>query len=277
MAWIRVLFSIADEGHDIALAMLSDYPFTSYAEEDNGLAAYLEDKDWTSQLQEELLIKTGPFWKNFSANEMPDVNWNKQWESHFDPVILTPFCGIRALFHPPIENVQYEIVIQPEMAFGTGHHATTQLMIEGMSAMDFVGKRVLDFGSGTGVLAILAARMGAKHAAAIEIEGPACESSRMNVTRNQVEGLVDVIEGEATVIPSGDYDILLANINRNVLLADLPTLNEHLCLGAHIGLSGFLIQDVEAMTTAGTALGWNLTNQTQCEDWVSLWWTKTNE
>jgi ribosomal protein L11 methyltransferase len=277
MAWIRVLFTIPEGGHDIALAMLSEYPFSAYAEEDGGLAGYIEEKDWTIALREALVVQNGEYWKGFSDHQMPDVNWNKQWETHFEPVIIPPFCGIRALFHPEIQNVQYEIVIQPEMAFGTGHHATTQLMIEGMSTMDFAGKKVLDFGSGTAVLAILAARMGAHTADAIEIEGPACESSRLNVERNHVEGTVHVIEGDVTLIPRKDYDILLANINRNVLIHDLPTLDTHLGEGAKIGLSGFLDRDIADLTKSGTTLGWELTNKTQLADWVSLWWTKTSK
>lgn len=261
---------------DIAVAMLADLPFSAFAEEDQKLAAYIEEKSWSEELQAEIRALNGRFWVEYTAELMPDINWNEQWELHFDPVIIAPFCGIRATFHPPIENVLHEIVIQPEMAFGTGHHATTKMMIEGMSTFDFADKKVLDFGSGTAVLAILAAQMGARHVDAIEIEKPACESARSNIHRNKAGQVVEVIEGDIRVIPSKDYDILLANINRNVLLEDLPALDNLLCPTAFIGLSGFLKQDVQVMTQKAIKLGWSLTHDAQLGDWVALWFTKPN-
>lgn len=274
MPWLEVTFEVDPDGQEITLGLLSDLPFSMFEEKDHGLCAYLDAREWTLEL--EACLQSLPFanWRAYTVRELPDENWNQRWEENFEPVILRPFCAIRAVFHPPIEDVKHELVIQPEMAFGTGHHATTKLMLLGMQKLDFEGKRVLDFGAGTAILGMLAARLGAAHVSAVEIEPPACESARHNVRRNQLEDRVFVIEGDRHVIPGPAYDILLANINRNVLMAELGTLNQFMHPGAIAGLSGFLTQDAIAMEKSGFDLGWKLLSHDTDTDWMVQWWQK---
>lgn len=274
MTWTRVRFLIPEEQQELALALLADLPFSAFEEGPEYLDAYAQTADCTPELLASLEPGPDSLWTALDIGEMPDENWNSLWESHFDPVILEPFCAIRATFHEPIPGVQYEIVIQPEMAFGTGHHATTRMMLQAVADLNTEGRRVLDFGAGTAVLAILAALRGAKTADAVEIEGPACDSARDNVTRNGVADRVRIIHGDAAAIPAGTYDLILANINRNVLLAERASLNNHLAPGGIIVMSGFLVSDREVLVQGMSALGWQLLEEDQDLDWLAQRWQK---
>lgn len=275
MGWIRAEFLVPADGHDMAIAMISDLPFSAFSEEGGNLAAYANEEDWDPGIESELQEMTGPYWKEFSIVHLPDENWNKRWEENFDPVIIPGYCAVRATFHDPFPDVEFDIVIQPEMAFGTGHHATTRMMLEGMRPITIEGKVVLDLGAGTAVLGILAALRGASLVDAVEIEGPACDSARRNIRMNGVEGLVEVIHGGLESIPDREYDVLLANINRNVLMQAVPALYPKLRPGAIIGWSGFLQSDVEVMDRLAESLGLEPLVEDRTLDWVAQWWKKS--
>jgi ribosomal protein L11 methyltransferase len=276
MTWTRVRFTLPSAQQEIAMALLADLPFSAFQESEEFLDAYAPTADCNPALRASLQPGPGVLWTAVEWEELPDENWNSRWESHFDPVILAPFCAIRAIFHQPVPGVTHEIVIQPEMAFGTGHHATTRMMLAGMQDLDFRGKRVLDFGAGTAVLAILAARLGASQVDAVEIEGPACESARENVIRNGVAGQVQVIHGDGHAIPGPTYDLVLANINRNVLVAESRTLDQWMAPGGIAVLSGFLVSDREVLAGAVTALGWTILREDRELDWLAQRWQKPN-
>lgn len=277
MTWINVTVQVAPEFQEIALAFLSEFPFNAFEETEAGLQAYIEEEHWTSALQEELSGQNGVYWVGFSGEPMPDQNWNALWESNFNPVDLSPFCVVRAIFHAPRPDVRFDLVIQPERAFGTGHHATTRMMVLAMEDLNLVGSSVLDFGAGTAILGILAAKLGATRVDAVEIEGPACISAQSNIVRNEVEDQVTIFEGGLEVVPSVEYDLILANINRNVLLDSIPTLQKHLLPGGQIGISGFLPQDVDILEECIQPFGWQLTQTRNDSGWVSLWWTKPKQ
>lgn len=274
MGWIKAEFTVPPDGCDLAVAMIADLPFSAFSEEEGKLSAYANEADWDPAIESELLEMTGPYWVDFTISHLPDENWNKRWEENFDPVVIPGFCMVRASFHDPIPGVEHDIVIQPEMAFGTGHHATTRMMLEGMASLPLEGKAVLDLGAGTAVLAVLAALRGASVVDAVEIEGPACESAMRNVRLNQVEAKVQVIHGGLDLIPHREYDVLLANINRNILLQAIPALYPLLRPGALLGLSGFLLSDGPVMEEMAKALGLQLMSVGQSSDWIAQWWKK---
>lgn len=277
MTWMVVRFHTSADLREIALAMLGEYPFTAFQETNEGLEAYMAVDDWDAGIREALQAGNGKFWTSFSEVEMADQNWNKLWESNFDPVDLSPFCVIRAVFHEPRPDVQFDLVIQPERAFGTGHHATTRMMVKALDFLDLKGLDVLDFGAGTAVLGILCAKLGARHVLAVEIEGPACISAQSNVERNQVSDHVTILHGDLHVIPPAKYHMILANINRNVLLDSIPTLDQHLYPGGRIGLSGYLPQDRPLIEESCQLAGWTLDQTTTDTGWIAQWWKKPEE
>jgi ribosomal protein L11 methyltransferase len=199
------------------LGLLSILPFNSFTATEDGWLAYLSDtEDWQAlEVALQGYQSIIPF--TFEKEKMPDQNWNAVWESNFQPIQVGTFCGVRADFHPPFDGVKYDLVIQPKMAFGTGHHETTYMMMEQMEKLEWPGKKVLDYGAGTGILAILAAQLGAATIDAVEIEAPACENAIENTERNGTPQ-VRVIAGTLDAVPKQSYDIILANINRNVIL-----------------------------------------------------------
>ncbi|HRW75593.1 MAG: 50S ribosomal protein L11 methyltransferase [Lewinellaceae bacterium] len=274
MTWKVVKFLAGVDQREIALAILAEYPFTAFQETEDGLEAYISAVDWTADLQEALHREQGPHWTSFSVSEMADQNWNQLWESNFEPVDLAPFCVIRAVFHEPRPDVLHDLVIQPERAFGTGHHATTRMMVQGLEHLELGGKSVLDFGAGTAVLAILAARLGAGRVTAVEIEEPACISAQSNVERNGVEDRVTIVQGDLHAVPGLKYHLILANINRNVLLESISTLDQHLWPGGRIGLSGYLPQDCPMLEESCQRAGWQLERTTTDTGWIAQWWLK---
>ena len=276
MAWIHVHFDVSEDRQEIALAMLSELPFSMFEEKPDGLHAFSSEEEWEEDIAVVLDRFGDAYWSGYTVQVEEDQNWNEVWESNFQPVVIDDFCAVRAIFHAPIQGVKHELIIQPEMAFGTGHHATTMMMIRGMATLDIVDKRVLDFGAGTAILAMLADRLGALQVDAVEIEAPACESAQRNLIRNQVEKIVTIIPGDITVIPATHYDLILANINRNVLLEALPTLNSKLNPGGILGISGFLFEDIPLFEKLTADLPWELIRSDQEGNWVALWWKKRN-
>jgi ribosomal protein L11 methyltransferase len=246
--YIEVKFNIQPvlPYRDVLTVYLADIDFESFVEEENGLLAYIPKDAWDENRME-LVIEN---WNvedcqlSYEWQEIEQENWNAQWESQFEPIEVSLECRVCAPFHEK-KGVKYELIIEPKMSFGTGHHATTHLVLSEMLNMSLQGQRVLDMGSGTGVLAILAEKMGADHVDAIDIDEWAFENCNENAQRNGCSR-VQSIQGGAEKI-SQQYDIILANINRNILTRDGEVYWSHLRSGGHLLLSGFYEQDASIL------------------------------
>lgn len=254
--------------NEILMAELIEIGFDSFTEENDGILAYIQ-KDIFS---EEQLEKVGILHRediqiSFTYQEMPNINWNEEWEKNFSPINVEDKVLIRAEFHDP-DPTMHEIVIQPKMSFGTGHHPTTHLMIQQMLEMDFEGKKVLDMGCGTSVLAIFAKQKGAAEVTAIDIDEWSVENSIENAQRNGVE--LKISKGTAENLGNEMFDIILANINRNILISDIPAYVSVLNNGGKLLLSGLCFFDVNDILEVCTSQGLILENQQQREEWISL-------
>lgn len=212
---------------------------------------------------------------SYVVSEMPDKDWNAEWEQHHEAVLVDDFCWVRAPFHPYRDDVRYEIVIEPKMSFGTAHHATTYMMLSHLRPLALTGKRVLDMGSGTAVLSILAAKMGAAHVDAVDVDEWAYGNAKENVATNGCEEVIDCILGDArTLARQVSYDVVLANINRNILLNDMAAYVSVMRAGAVLLLSGFYEHDIPMLRAHAEALGLRYEGQTTRQDWASLKFVK---
>ncbi len=237
-----------------------------FEEADNGnlKAIFLKE-----QYDEALINETASFYNlQFEKITIAPQNWNALWESNFEPVVVDDFVGIRASFHKPIQNVEHEIIITPKMSFGTGHHATTFLMIQQMGKMDFQNKSVFDFGTGTGVLAILAQKLGAKNVMANDIDEWSIANAKENFENNNVHN-IQLLQTDSGKI-DGLFDTILANINRNVLIENMPILSLQLKPKAYLLLSGILEEDTPAIISCATNNNLEKIKQTQQGKWICL-------
>jgi len=200
------------EQSEILMAFLSEYPFDTFDEYENGLKAYIKEEDLDEALKTEIEAVASPFSTAIAAKLIPYKNWNAEWESQFEPILIDQFVAIRAEFHPQFPDFEHQITIQPKMAFGTGHHETTYMMMQLMEHIDFNGTKVLDYGCGTGILAVLASQRGAAHIDAVDIEFPSYENTIEHCTINEVTN-VQTFHGTLDDIKDADYDVILANIN----------------------------------------------------------------
>ncbi|RYY07835.1 MAG: 50S ribosomal protein L11 methyltransferase, partial [Sphingobacteriaceae bacterium] len=206
---------------------------------------------------------------SYEVNLIPQKNWNEVWESNFNPIQIKDQIWVRATFHEPKPDFPFEIIIDPKMAFGTGHHQTTAMMMDFMLDTVFTGKKVLDMGCGTGILAILSAQKGAAEITAIDYDPVCCESTTENVALNNVEN-IKVLCGSKEVVPDTIFDIILANINRNILLDQLETYAQKLESGGFLFLSGFYeIPDLEIIKTAAEKLQLKYVQHKNSQSWVS--------
>jgi ribosomal protein L11 methyltransferase len=255
---------------EVLVAELAELPFESFVEEEGALKAYIPAgrlPDCKGSV-DRLLAERGVTGARYI--EIETQNWNAVWESQFSPVEVDGKLVIRAPFHDPAGGDIREVVIMPKMSFGTGHHATTYLMSAEMCDHDFEGKRVLDMGSGTGVLAILAAKMGAAAVDAVDIDEWAYNNSVENIALNGVEGTVRPVMGDASAIRGKKYDTVLANINRNILLADMPSYVATLPDGGELIVSGIFESDIEAIERRAVELGLWPSGQRIKEGWAAL-------
>ncbi len=239
------------EAAEIMMAELGDAGFDSFQQESAALKAYISTGELGTNLPAIEKLLSGV---DYTRAEMEERNWNSLWESNFEPVEVDGRCLIRAPFHES-KGSEYEVVIMPRMSFGTGHHATTSLMTSAIIDHDFTGQRGLDMGSGTGILAILAVKRGAEHVDAIDIDEWAYENSLDNISTNGVEGRVTPMQGDASLIEGRSYDFILANINRNILLADMERYVASLVPGGLLIVSGILEGDVDAIVSHAASLG----------------------
>jgi ribosomal protein L11 methyltransferase len=256
--------NLQEEQAEILVSLLSEEGFESFAEENDTLTAYIPVPLFDEQ-------KIEPLLKRFSAHAtrkiIPEQNWNAVWESQYEPVLIMDRCFIRAPFHESRPGMQYEIIIEPKMSFGTAHHETTSLMIELMLETGMKGKRVLDMGCGTGILAILAAKSGAASVVAIDNDEWSCRNSLENMEKNNQPG-IRVILGDAKDINNYPSDVILANINRNILLEQIPSYAGILSRGDLL-LSGFYEEDLPSIRTRAEESGFRLEKYLIRNQWIA--------
>lgn len=272
MVYEEVIFEISplQPWRDVLIAYLSELPYESFLETKNGLKAYIHNKSFDKAALQEVL-KDLNTQVNFHHKTLQQKNWNAAWESDFKPIRVGDHCGVRADFHQPID-VEYEIIITPKMSFGTGHHATTFGMMEQMLQLDFQGKRVLDMGCGTAVLAILAEKLGSTHIQAIDIDEWAYKNALENIQMNNCKNIQINIGGAEKI--QTKFDIILANINRNILLKDMPNYVSALKPNGSLFLSGFFLEDFEIIKQSASSFGIiNIQHHTH-DNWVTAQFLK---
>lgn len=258
---------------EIVLAFLSELPFDTFEEQEQELKAYLPSTENIAAVEAQVSELSARLGFAYTRELLPYQNWNEVWESNFQPIKVGSFCGLRAAFHPSLEGVAHEIIIDPEMAFGTGHHATTYMMVEQMEQEPVAGQKVLDYGCGTGVLAILAAKLGAAKVDAVDIEPGAYERTITNAQRNGTPSIKAYL-GTLENVPLTTYGLILANINRNVILDTLDSLHHRLDKGGVLLASGILATDRALMLDSAAEAGFSLSRQQQREDWCCFRWIK---
>jgi ribosomal protein L11 methyltransferase len=259
---------------EIVMATLSEYGFESFAETDRGFSAYIPEKSFNNDTFEALDIFSNKEIKiNYSLNKIPEQNWNAVWESNFEPVQIGNDCYIRAPFHPEIPGFRYEIIIEPKMSFGTGHHETTHMMVQLLLEQDVHKKVVLDMGCGTAVLAILAKKIGASTILAVDNDEWAYNNSVENIEKNHASE-IEVLQGDATAIRQRRFGLILANINRNVLLSDIPAYASALEKGGTLLLSGFYEADLPLINQKAGQCGLEHVRYITMNSWCASVYTK---
>lgn len=250
------------------MAELIEIGFDSFTEEYDGILGYVQEELFKEdELKNIPLMNSSEVTIKYTFEKMPNINWNEEWEKNFSPINVADKVLIRAEFHESKPEL-HEIIIQPKMSFGTGHHPTTHLMIQQMLDMDFSGKTILDMGCGTSVLAIFAKQKGAEKVVAIDIDEWSVENSNENASRNCV--VLEISQGTAENLGSENFDIILANINRNILISDIPTYVSVLNKGGKLLLSGLCFFDVEDILEVCTEQNLKLIHKQQREEWMSL-------
>lgn len=254
---------------DILIAELSEIGFESFVEKETSLVGYINEKDFNEeQFLELYVLQTGDFQITYTTKSVAQQNWNAEWEKSFDPIYIGEDCAVRAPFHK-VRPVTYDIVIEPKMSFGTGHHETTHMMLQHLLETDISGKSVLDMGCGTGVLAILAAKKGAAQIDAVDIDNWCFKNSVENAARNDCPQ-IQVFEGDASYLKNKMYDIIIANINRNILLEDIPTYASCLKKGGQLFLSGFYLSDLKMISAKCEASGLQFLKKIEKNNWVAV-------
>ena len=253
---------------DILIAELGELGFESFVENETGLLAYILKSEWRDDVLEDLFVSQNPnFEISWTSKEIEQQNWNAEWEKNFHPILVDDRCMVRAPFHEAVE-VDYDIVIEPKMSFGTGQHETTHMMLQHILDNDFQKKSVLDMGCGTGVLAILAKKRGAGHTEAIDIDEWCYLNTQENVERNDCSD-IKAFQGDSSLLKDKKFDIILANINRNILLEDIPVYADCLKKGGTLFLSGFYLEDLDAISSKCGAYGLEFEKNLEKNNWVA--------
>ncbi len=256
---------------DVLAAQLGEIGFDSFVKTTEGLDAYILEKEFNEASLSQL-ISDFPFDAEitFKKEHLEDKNWNEEWEKNFfEPIIISDKCIIHSTFHKDIPKLPYDIIINPKMAFGTGHHETTSLIITEILETEMKGKRVLDMGCGTSVLAILASMRGASELTAIDIDDWCVDNSLENLALNNIKN-VDVKLGDASLLPGIQFDIILANINRNILLNDMASYVNCLSKGGLLFISGFYTEDVPILEKKANELGMKMLYFKQKNNWAAM-------
>ncbi|MES2332821.1 MAG: 50S ribosomal protein L11 methyltransferase [Bacteroidota bacterium] len=257
----------ADDGmHDTLVAELAEIGYDGFEEFPGLLKAFIPEADF---MENELNILLNKYDIKYSKSMIQKQNWNALWESNFEPVQVDEFVGIRAAFHPAFTNVEHEITITPKMSFGTGHHATTYMVMKLMQELDFKGKTVFDFGTGTGILAILAEKLGANKVLAVDNDDWCIENASENISINSCNS-IDIQKVDKLTLTQ-QFDIILANINRNIILDNIDELRRSLAPGGQLLLSGLLREDESDITDVCHALGLQHKRTLERSGWIALW------
>jgi ribosomal protein L11 methyltransferase len=258
---------------EILIAELGYVGFESFVENDTGVTAYIQKHEWNSQILDDLYILGSPEFKiKYAHHEVIQTNWNKEWEKNFNPIQVDGQVSIRAPFHEN-PSLKFDIVIEPKMSFGTGHHETTHMMIQHLLALDLENKKVLDMGCGTGILAIFAEMKGAQPTDAIDIDSWCYQNSLENVQRNGCRHIT-VLEGDSSLLIGKKYDVVIANINRNILLSDMKKYTDCLSKNGVLLLSGFYKDDITIIENEVVKHGLVFDKMIQRNSWVALKYTK---
>jgi ribosomal protein L11 methyltransferase len=264
----------SDENAEIVTAEISELPFESFSGEDPFLKCYIQKELYDAQALKVVLsgLEGMGFDIEWSSTLMPVVNWNAEWESQFSPIIVDGKCTIKASFHKDLKRTRYNIIIDPKMAFGTGHHQTTYMMCRALLENEEAvrGKVVMDMGCGTAVLAILAAKMKAARVYGIDIDAVAAISAYDNARLNRVGKVVETWCGDASLLQRNSYDVLLANINRNILLQDMQTYAGCLRRDGLLFVSGFYVEDMPMLIGAATAAGLEYVSHDSIDNWCCI-------
>jgi len=268
----------SEENAEILTAEISELPYESFTVEEPCLKCYIQKELYDQQALKVLLngIDDYGFEVEYSSNLMPAVNWNAVWESQFTPIIVDGLCTIKASFHEGLRRTRYNITIDPKMAFGTGHHQTTYMMCRALLQNEEAvrGKVVMDMGCGTAVLAILAAKMKASHVYGIDIDAVAAISAYDNARLNRVGKVIETYCGDASLLQRNSYDVLLANINRNILLQDIPTYSLCLHKGGLLFVSGFYLEDMPMIVGVAQNSGLEYISHDTIDNWCCIKFVK---
>ena len=276
MKYFEVTFSVqpySETAADVLSALTADIGFESFAECEGGVKAYIQqslfDEDALKQTIAGFpLPDTGI---DYTIDEPEDKDWNEEWEKNFfQPIVIGDRCVIHSTFHKDYPKAEYDIVLNPQMAFGTGHHETTSSILAELLEADLKGKSVLDMGCGTSILAILASMRGADPVTAIDIDDWCVNNSRDNIALNRIENIT-VELGDASLLKGRKpFDVIIANINRNILLNDLPAYAECMRPGSEIYMSGFYTEDIPAIRSKGESLGMEFVHFREKHNWAAV-------
>jgi ribosomal protein L11 methyltransferase len=272
MQYLEIHIRVPQDFYEIIIAELSALEYDSFMESEEVLSAYIEEGVFDEGKLKEVLFRHFPEKEvTWTCQKLENKNWNEEWEKNFDPVIIGDECIVKASFHKIEKSYPFEIIINPKMSFGTGHHETTHMMLENQLTIDHKNKKVIDAGSGTGILAILAEKLGASHVLAYDIEDWSFENLKENINLNGCRN-VKVSQGtvETVDFPLKEYDIVLANINKNVLLHEIPLYAKLLSSNGILMVSGFYTEDIADIENVCAKSALTRINQKEKNKWASL-------
>ena len=255
---------------EIIMAELGDAGYDSFVETDTGLLAYIPKDQYDEEILKQVIASVGGCTATYTISTLPDQDWNAAWEKEHQPVMVEDFCWIYAPFHSPNPQAEYNILIEPKMSFGTAHHPTTYLMLKLLNSEPLAGKKVLDMGSGTGVLSIFAEKRGAAYVEAIDNDEWAYRNALENLENNNCRNIKALLGDAALLTTDKRFDVVVANINRNILLRDMPSYISVLASGGTLLLSGFYEHDIPAIRAKAEALGLAFDHYESRQDWVAV-------
>lgn len=270
MDYYQLSFQTEAKNTEPLIALLSELEFDAFQENDLGFDTWIPIDDFGIEKEKSIEGLKDLFSFFYEKKIIKHQNWNALWEADFQPILVDDFCGIRATFHQPLKNVQHEIIIDPKMAFGTGHHETTFMMMKMMEKVNFKHKKVLDFGCGTGILAILAERLGAEEIVAFDIEEASYENTLENIRLNEAK-FIEAFQGTLVKFTDHSYDIILANINRHVILDSFQSLHHMISSEGILLISGILITDQHLVEQKATEAGFKIINTIEKNNWICSW------